>query len=151
MGVAARCRGAVALLVHALPAPAAPRRSQRRVLALGKGLMQHDHLRRPPNSRTGQVRASVRSPAPRRPGRNRSVAGPRSLPHPHGRGRRIWRKWLSLLRWRSQYFGRNDCLQSQQQISSSPIRSLLDAAGDVSYLRSQGLVNPAIDVARGWP
>ena len=88
------------------------------VLALGKGPMQQDHLRRPPNSRTGQVLASVRPPAPRRPGRNRtvspirhnaprsqgprsgrsrSVAGRRSLPHPHGRGLRIWRWRLRLL------------------------------------------------------
>ena len=108
----------------------------------GKGLMQQDHLRRPPNSRMCQVRASVRPPAPLRPGRNRSVAGRRSLPHPHGRGRRLWRRCLRLLRWRGQFFGRNDCLHSQQQISSSPIRSLRDAAGDVSYLRSQGAGQP---------
>ena len=112
-----------------------------------------------PYSRTGQVRASEPPPAPRRPGRNRpvspighnaprsqgprggrncSVAGRRSLPHPHGRGRRTWRRCLRLLRWRGQFFGRNDWLQSQQQVPSSPIRSLPDAAGDVSCLRSWG-------------
>ena len=65
--MAARGRGAVcggdscaARLYGPAPVAAA-------VLALGKGPMQQDHLRRPPNSRTGQVPASVRPPAPRRP------------------------------------------------------------------------------------
>ena len=44
------------------------------VLALGKGLMQQDHQRRPPNAREGQVRASVRPPTRRRPGRNSARA-----------------------------------------------------------------------------
>ena len=35
-------------------------------MALGKGLMQRDHLRLPPNSRTGQIRAcaAARTPPP---------------------------------------------------------------------------------------
>ena len=57
-----------ALVVHALP-PSGPALVAAVVLALGKGLMQQDHLRRPPNSRMGQVRASVQPSAPRRPGR----------------------------------------------------------------------------------
>ena len=152
----------VALVVHALP-PAVPRRSQRWFWPWGRGQCNRITCDAPPNSRTGQVRASVHPPAPRRPGRNRtvspiehnaphsqgprggrnrSVAGRRSLPHPHGQGPRLWRRCLRLLRWRGQHFGRNDCLQSQQQISSSPIRSLPDAAGDVSCLSSQGAGQP---------
>ena len=58
--------------------PSGPATVAAAVLAMGKGLMQQDHLRRPPNSRTGQVPASVRPPAPRRPQLRRG-AGERGL------------------------------------------------------------------------
>ena len=140
--------------------PSGPAPVAASVLALGKGLMQQDHLRHPPNSRTGQVRASVRPPAPRRPGRNpahcrpgrnRSVAGRRSLPHPHGQGRRIWRRYLRLLPWRGQFFGRTTVYSPS---SKSPLRPYarcpMQRAMSLAFVVG-GLVNPAIDVARGWP
>ena len=58
-----------AVVIHALPAPAVPRRSQRQFWPWGRGQCKGSPAT-PPNSRMVQVRASERPPVPRRPGRN---------------------------------------------------------------------------------
>ena len=58
-----------AVVIHALPASVAPRRSQRQFWPWGRGQCKGSPAT-PPNSRMVQVRASERPPVPRRPGRN---------------------------------------------------------------------------------
>ena len=119
------------------------------VLALGKALMQRNHLRRPPNSRTGQVRPSVRPPAPRRPGRNRSVAGPAPSLTPTvivtGSGAGV-----------SGCCGGEASTLGETTVYSPTSKSPLRSYARCPMLRAvflafvaRGLVNPTIDVARG--
>ena len=127
--------------------PSGPAPVEAVVLALGKGLMQQDHLRRPPNSRTGQVRASVRPPAPRRPGRNRTVSpsrhnAPRSQGPRGGRNRSVG--GASSLGETTVYSPSSKCpLRLYARCPMQRVMFLAFVAG--------GLVNPAIDVAQGWP
>ena len=142
------------------------------VLALGTGLMHQDYLRRPPNSRTGQVRASVRPAASRRPGRNRPVSpighnpsarrgqgvgetarlpGPAPCPTPTvmvaGSGAGV-----------SGCCGGGATSLGETTVYSPSSKSPLRPYARCPMQRTMfltfvvgGLVNPAIDVARGWP
>ena len=158
-----------ALVVHALPSQAVPRRSQQRFLPW-EG-MQRGTPATPPNSRTGRVRASVRPPAPRCPVRKRTVSpighnAPRSQGPRGGETARspVAAPCPPTVVVAGSGAGVSGCCGGgasslgetiiYSPSSKSPLRPyarcLLQRVMFLAFVAS-GLVKPAIDVARGWP
>ena len=121
--------------------------------------MQQDHLRHPPNSRTGQVPASVHPSAPRRPGRNRPVSpSGHNAPRPQGprggRNRSVAGSGAGV----SGCCGGGGSSLGETTVYSPSSKSPLRPNARCPMQRAiflafvaRGLVNPTIDVARGWP